>query len=93
MLQLQFFGLIRILLKREAMELAWAEGDTVQRVLDRAQDQVGTAFVHKLLDDLGRPRAGTIILVNRRNIVHLKGLQTPLADGDTLAFFPPGAGG
>ncbi len=93
MLQLQFFGLIRLMLKREAMELAWVEGDTVQRVLDRAQDLAGTFFICKLLDDLGTPRTGTIILVNRRNIVHLQGLQTPLADGDILAFFPPGAGG
>jgi molybdopterin synthase sulfur carrier subunit len=93
MLQLQFFGLIRLLLKRETMELVWAEGDTVQRVLGRAQEQAATPFVSKLLDDRGAPRAGTIILVNRRNILHLQGLQTPLADGDTLAFFPPGAGG
>jgi molybdopterin synthase sulfur carrier subunit len=93
MLKLQFFGLIRILLQRDAIELAWAEGDTVERVLDRVQQQVATPFIHKLLDPGGTPHAGTIILVNRRNILHLQGLQTPLADGDTMAFFPPGAGG
>ncbi len=93
MLQLQFFGLIRLLLKREALELAWTEGDTVQRVLDRVQVQVAVPFIQKLIDDQGTPHPGTIILVNRRNILHLQGLQTPLADGDTLAFFPPGAGG
>lgn len=93
MLKLQFFGLIRLLLQREAMDIAWAEGDTVERVLARAEKQAATAFVHKLLDDQGAPHAGTIILVNRRNIVHLQGMQTELADGDVLAFFPPGAGG
>jgi molybdopterin synthase sulfur carrier subunit len=93
MLQLQFFGLIRLLLKREALELAWNEGDTVQRVLERVQVQVAVPFIQKLIDDQGAPHAGTIILVNRRNILHLQGLQTPLADGDTMAFFPPGAGG
>jgi molybdopterin synthase sulfur carrier subunit len=93
MLKLQFFGLIRLLLQREAMELPWSEGDTVQQVLERAQVKASTPFLHKLLDDRGAPHAGTIILVNRRNIVHLQGLKTLLNDGDILAFFPPGAGG
>jgi molybdopterin synthase sulfur carrier subunit len=93
MLKLQFFGLIRLLLQREAMELPWSEGDTVQQVLERAQARASTPFLHKLLDDRGAPRAGTIILVNRRNIVHLQGLETLINDGDILAFFPPGAGG
>lgn len=33
------------------------------------------------------------ILVNGRNIEFLAGLSTPLADGDTIALFPPAAGG
>lgn len=93
MLHVKFFSLIRLLLKREALELAWSEGDTVQRALERAQQQISTPFLFKLLDEQGSPYAGTIILVNRRNIHHLQGLQTSLADGDTLALFPPGAGG
>lgn len=93
MLKIQFFSLIRMLLKQEAAEIAWTEGDTVQSVLDKTQAQIATPFLHKLLDDNGALHTGTIILVNRKNILHLQGLQTPLADGDVLAFFPPGAGG
>ena len=93
MLKIQFYSLIRMLLKQEATEIAWAEGDTVQNVLDKTQAKIATPFLHKLLDENGEPYAGTIILVNRKNILHLQGLQTPIADGDVLAFFPPGAGG
>ena len=93
MLKIQFFSLIRILLKQEAAEIVWAESDTVQSVLDKTQAKITTPFIHKLLDENGEPHAGTIILVNRKNILHLQGLQTPVADGDVLAFFPPGAGG
>lgn len=93
MLQIQFFSLLRLLLKRESIELARDDGDTVACALMRAQQQIATPFLHKLLDEHGKPHAGTIILVNRRNILHLQGLQTPLADGDVLACFPPGAGG
>ena len=93
MLQIQFFSLIRMLLKREAIDIPWVEGETVQSVLDKTQAQITTPFLHKLLDKQGTAHAGTIILVNRKNILHLQGLQTPIADGDVLAFFPPGAGG
>lgn len=93
MLQIQFYSLIRMLLKQEAADIAWTEGDTVQSVLDKTQAKIATPFLHKLVDDNGAPHAGTIILVNRKNIHHLQGLQTPIVDGDTLAFFPPGAGG
>ncbi len=93
MLQIQFFSLIRMLLKREAIDIPWVEGDTVQSVLDKTQAQIDTPFLHKLLDKQGTAHVGTIILVNRKNILHLQGLQTPIVDGDVLAFFPPGAGG
>lgn len=93
MLQIQFFSLLRLLLRRDAMELPCTLDDTVGQVLQRAQQSIATPFLHKLLDGQGKPHAGTIILVNRKNILHLQGLETPVADGDVIAFFPPGAGG
>ena len=93
MVQIQFFSLVRMLLKRDAIDINWTEGDTVQSILEKTQQQIATPFLHKLLDQQGVAHAGTIILVNRKNILHLQGLQTPIADGDVLAFFPPGAGG
>ncbi len=93
MLRIQFFSLLRLLLHHESLELPRVEGDTVRQVLERAQQQLATPFLHKLLDDRGEPHAGTIVLVNRRNILHLQGLETPVAEADVLALFPPGAGG
>lgn len=93
MLQVQFFSLIRMLVKRDEIEISWSEGDTVQSTLEKTQAQITTPFLHKLLDEQGGAHAGTIILVNRKNILHLQGLQTPVADDDVLALFPPGAGG
>lgn len=41
----------------------------------------------------GEVRAYVNILKNGRNIHFSGGLKTPLEDGDTVALFPPAAGG
>lgn len=93
MIQLQFFSLLRLLLQQESLQLPHQEGDDVRQILQRAQRQLATPFLQKLLDEHGELHAGTIILVNRQNIHHLNQLQTRVSDGDILALFPPGAGG
>ena len=94
MVRLQLYGLLRMMLSwKDALELPWQEGDTVRRMLDKFQAAVPVAVNHKLIDADGVAHIGTIILLNRRNILHLQGLDTPVRDGDVLALFPPGAGG
>jgi molybdopterin synthase sulfur carrier subunit len=94
MVHLQFYGLLRLLLSgKETLDLPWQPGDTVGRILEKFQAVERIPFTHKLLDEQGLLHTGTIILVNRRNILHLDKLDTPVKDGDVLALFPPGAGG
>lgn len=93
MINIQFYSLLRLMLKRESIQIPAMEGDCVQTVLDRVQESLRTPMIHKLLAGSGLLHTGTIILLNRHNILHLNGLETIVADGDTLALFPPGAGG
>jgi len=93
MVQVQFFSLLRMLLKQDRLDLSAVEGETIAQLLERVQQQLPTPFLHKLLAEDGGMHAGTIILVNRHNIHHLNGLQTPVKNGDVVAMFPPGAGG
>jgi molybdopterin synthase sulfur carrier subunit len=93
MVKIQLFSLLRILLKEEQIELPPVDGETVAQLLERLQQQRSTPFLHKLLTEDGSMHAGTIILVNRHNIHHIEGLQTPVNDTDVVAMFPPGAGG
>ena len=93
MIKIQFYSLIRLLLKREKIELPASDNENVGQLLQRLQQQIATPFLHKLLEEDGEPILGTIIMINRRNIHHLKKLATPVKDGDVVALFPPGAGG
>ena len=93
MVTVQFYSLIRLLLKREKFELPAEDNETVGQLLQRTQQKISTPFTQKLLDQKGDLILGTIIMVNRRNILHLQKLETPIQDGDVVALFPPGAGG
>lgn len=93
MVKVQFFSLLRMLLNLEQIDLPAVTAETVGQLLERLQKQLSTPFLHKLLSSEGELHAGTIILVNRHNIHHLEGMQTPVGDNDVIAIFPPGAGG
>ena len=94
MINIQFYSLLRILLKQEKFDLpANGNNENIGQLLQRLQQQISTPFLQKLLDQQGEMILGTIIMVNRRNIHHLDKLETLVHDGDVIALFPPGAGG
>lgn len=93
MIKIEFYSLLRLLLKQEKLDLPAVQDEKIGQLLQRVQNQLPTPFLHKLLDKQGELIPGTIILVNRRNILHLDKLETAVSDGDIIAFFPPGAGG
>lgn len=93
MVRIEFYSLLRLLLKLEKLDLPAVEDEQIGQLLRRIQERLPTPFLHKLLDEQEELIPGTIILVNRRNILHLDKLETAVTDGDTIAFFPPGAGG
>ncbi|MEA3363624.1 MAG: MoaD/ThiS family protein, partial [Thermodesulfobacteriota bacterium] len=91
MIKVQFYSLIRLLLKQEKVELPACANENIEQFLQRLQQQIATPFIHKLLNENGEMFPGTIIMINRRNIHHLEKLETPVQDDDVIALFPPGA--
>ena len=46
----------------------------------------------ELLEEDGRIRPGTMLLIDGRNVHHAQGLDTPV-DGRVMSVFPPAGGG
>ncbi|OPX64825.1 ubiquitin-like small modifier protein 1 [Methanoregula sp. PtaB.Bin085] len=85
------FATLREVMDRE-LRCEYPSGVTVGTLLrDLVQKYNGLGAL--LFSDPETLRDYVNILVNGRNMEFLAGLSTPLADGDTIALFPPAAGG
>ena len=63
-------------------------GDALRQLLDQRPALEGCIF-----DPEGRVVPYVAVFVDGRDIRHLDGLATPLAEDDEIAVFPPVAGG
>jgi len=90
-LTLKFFATFREVVGSKFVDREFEDGSTVREVLESLEaDYEG--LEGELLEDGGlRPHIN--VLKNGREVLHLDGLATALEDGDTLAVFPPVAGG
>lgn len=69
------------------------QADDIKDLLDELAKISGARLTGQLYDKTGKLRDTVHILVNGRGINLLKGLNTRLKDGDTVAIFPPVSGG
>jgi adenylyltransferase/sulfurtransferase len=69
------------------------QADDIKTLLDKLAKIGGEKLTEQLYTKNGKLRDTVHILVNGRGINLLKGLNTRLKDGDTVAIFPPVSGG
>jgi sulfur-carrier protein len=79
------------LLGRELI-ISLPEGNTVRQLL-KILSRKNAGFLPRILEGDGKLRSYVSILENGRDIKYLHDLDTPLAEGDVIAIFPPLAGG
>jgi molybdopterin synthase sulfur carrier subunit len=89
---LRTFGHIGTTIGATEMKMNVA-GNTVKSVLDTLVAETGDKLAKILYPKGDRLSDLLYILVNGRNIRHLKGLETELVDGDIVSLFPVTAGG
>ena len=82
MIELKFFASLRDTLNSDGEQLEASEAGTVARLRERLAER-GGVWAEQLLD--GRNLAA----VNQQ----IASAETPVADGDEVAFFPPVTGG
>lgn len=88
---MKLFGEFRTALGVDRLDLDLPEGTTCGDALRILVEQE-PALRARLFDERGL-RDHLHVFVNGRNVVHLGGVATVLAPGDTLTFFPPISGG
>ncbi len=91
-MKIKFFSLIKLDLKKSEHNMKISEKDSVLSIIEELDKDYDGYFTKKLLNE-GEIEKGTIILLNGKNILHLKGLDTLVGNDDELVLFPPSAGG
>lgn len=91
-LELRFFATFRDAVGQKIVHREFPDDATAGDVLADLEadyaDLEGAFF-----DDQGELRTMISILKNGKDIIHMDGVDTSLADGDALSIFPPVAGG
>lgn len=90
-LELRFFATFREAVGTKTLPYAAADGATVGEILRELEAEYADLEGRLIVDGDLAPHIN--VLKNGREVLHLDGLETPLADGDRLAVFPPVAGG
>ncbi len=85
----KFYATMREKVKTDHIEL---EADTFRKAIE-ILIKMHPLLKEEIIDDDFELKDRYVYLVNGRNIVFLKGLDSKLKDGDKLAIFPPVAGG
>ena len=97
MITVNFYTVLRLYLKLREIQIDSIQEAPVLEVLQKSEaivfEKTSQKFLFKLLDEAGNIQQGTIILINGKNVLDADGLKAIVKDGDTIALFPPGAGG
>jgi molybdopterin synthase sulfur carrier subunit len=90
-LELRFFATFREAAGGKIVEAEFADGSSVGDVLRELEDEYEEMAGRLIVDGGLAPQIN--VLKNGREVLHMDGTATTLGDGDTLAVFPPVAGG
>jgi molybdopterin synthase sulfur carrier subunit len=91
-LELRFFATFRAAVGQKSIDREFGPEATVGDVLAAIESEF-PEMAGDVLDETGDIQPQLSVLRNGREVVHIDGTATTLADGDRLSVFPPVAGG
>ncbi len=93
-MKVKFYATFREIIGKKEVEVHGVK--TVRELIDYLAEKYSPDIKKQLLEtprvDERKPIDG-MVLVNGHNVIHLKGLETELQDGDEIHIFPPAGGG
>ncbi len=92
-IELRFFATFRDAVGTKTKTRAIDDGATVGDVLGALESEYEGLDGQLLTDSGDAIRPQLSVLKNGRNVVHMEGPDTQLADDDVVSVFPPVAGG
>jgi len=90
-LTLKFFATFREAVGSKIVDRSFPDASTVGDVLTALESEYD-GLAGNLLED-GDLKPQINVLLNGREVLHMEGVETAVSDGDTIAVFPPVAGG
>lgn len=90
-LELRFFATFREAVGQKTLEYEMAGDATIFDLLDELESKYDGLAGNLLTDGELAPQIN--VLKNGREVLHMSGTETELDEGDTVAIFPPVAGG
>jgi len=91
-MKIRFYANLREMVGGKEIDLALGSHTTARMVLRQLSAKY-PELGQKLWDEDEVPRGYIKVLKEGRDIQHLEGLDTAVADADTLSLFPPVGGG
>ncbi len=92
--EVDFIGVLGRLADRETVFLQFDENPRVKDVIQRLTKCFPPSFKQALIDpELSDPRPNVVILLNKKEISVLEGIETLVHDGDKLVLIPVSHGG
>ena len=86
------FGPIRRLLGKKVLEVEVPEGSTVRHVVNTVVEQSGEEL-GKLIMDRDRISGNLIVILNKKDVDTLGGIDIAVGEGDVIAILPHVQGG
>jgi molybdopterin synthase sulfur carrier subunit len=91
--EVKFFTSLREITGKKVDEIQLESTITVEELLIQLSKKYGREFREYLYNEKGKVHRYLLILVNGKSTNVLRGLDTKLKEGDTIAILPPVGGG
>jgi molybdopterin synthase sulfur carrier subunit len=88
---LKFFASFRETVGSKTIDREFEDGATVGEVLGALEEEYEDLRGQLIVDGDLKPQIN--VLKNGREVLHMKGIDTVVDEGDTISVFPPVAGG